>query len=194
MKEFLALREAARVRRDKIIKQATQEYEDTIHAIAALADDLLGAEPNRRTTAEAVNSLVPEDGTFTTGDIMDALEKSEPGRIWNERAVGNQLSRLRDKGIIKRIRRAKRTERAVYVRVGVEYEKGRFDDMTLRQVIAVVLTEQGPLKVTELTIAVLEGGYDTIMNRKSFRRAVDTELKAHKQFARDSDGKWSLVK
>lgn len=191
MKEFQALKEAARVRRDKIIKQANADYEATIKRIAELADDLLGVEPNRKTTADVVNSVIPSDGTFNTGDIMAALEKTDPGRIWNERAVVNHIARLREKNVIKRVRRARRSERAVYARIGVEYETPPLDDLTLMQVIAQVLSRNGPLRIAELAVATLEAGYDTVMSPKSFRHTMVTEMKAHDQFAKDGD-KWRV--
>jgi DNA-binding transcriptional ArsR family regulator len=104
-------------------------------------------------------------------------------RIRNERAVVNHIARLREKGIVKRVRRARRSERAVYARVGVEYETPPFDDMTLAQVIAEVLSKREPLRVAELALAVLEAGYDTVMSSKSFRPGD--------QFVRDGN-KWSL--
>ncbi len=189
--EFSTLKEAARVRRDKIVKQANADYEATIKRITELADDLLGVEPNRKTTADVVNTVIPSDGTFTTGDIMLALESADPGRIWNERAVINHIARLREKNIIKRVRRAERSERAVYARIGVEYKTPPLDDLTLAQVIEQVLSNREPLRVAEVAVAVLALGYDTIMSHKSFLHTVDTELKAHDQFCQDA-GKWRM--
>ncbi|MDP6558243.1 MAG: hypothetical protein QGG71_26505 [Pirellulaceae bacterium] len=192
MKEFSALRTKARERRDKAIKRARDEYAETLVRIANLEQDLVGRDSSTHLKiSEAIERVIPDDRTFTTVDVIAGLEALDPGRVWRKRSIDNHISRLRDKGLVRRIKKSKNTEPAVYARMGVEVEAVPFEDMTLPEVIAATLAE--PMTQTELVVAIMEAGYDTTMSRRALRDAVGMELrKARKRFSADH-GKWSLL-
>ena len=101
MNEFIALRTLARDKRDKAIALAKSEYAATLVDIARLEQDLLGKESSRhRKISALIESVIPRDRTFTTVDIMTALESLDPGRVCRKRSIDNHLSRLRDRGSV----------------------------------------------------------------------------------------------
>ena len=176
MKEFIALRARARDKRDKAIAHAKTEYESTLVQIAALEQDLLGRESSRHKKISAcVESVIPNDRPFTTVDILAGLEAIDPGRVWRKRSIDNHLSRLRDRGLVRRMRKSKGLEPALYVRVGADVAKLPFEDMTLPEVIRAVLTQ--PMTQTELVVRMLEAGYETTMSKPMLRNAVGVELR-----------------
>jgi hypothetical protein len=186
MNEFIALRARARQKRDKLIASARREYAQTLVQIAALEQDLLGKESSRHKRVSAsVESVIPSDRTFTTVDVMTALEALDPGRVWRKRSVDNHLSRLRERGLVRRIKKSRTNEPAVYARVGVQVAPLPFQDLTLGQVIKAVLVR--PMTATELVVAMLEAGYETSMTPNALRNAVGVELR--KAFKRDG-AKW----
>lgn len=189
MNEFTKLRERAREKRDRLIASTKREYEATLVQIAALEQDLLGRESSRHQKLSAcIESAIPSDRPFTVADIHTALEARDPGRVWRKRSIDNHLSRLRAKGLVRRLQKSKGPMPAQYVRAGVTVQEGPFGDMTLRQVIAAVLTH--PMTQTEIVVRMLEAGYETTMKRGALRNAVGTELRKG-GFKADAVGKWS---
>jgi hypothetical protein len=174
--EFIALRTRARDKRDKAIAVARREYEAALVSIAALEQDLLGTHPTgRKNISSAIEAVIPRETTFTTVDLMAALEASDSTRNWHKRSVDWTLSRLREKGIVKRLKRASIHEPAVYVRADVNAKAVPLDDMTLLQVIGNVLTK--PMTSMEVVVAVLEAGWQTSMSRTNMRNHVVRTLK-----------------
>ena len=97
MKEFSAIRKAARSKRDTAIKRARDEYAATLKRIAELEQDILGRDPSdHRSMASCITSLIASDRTCTTVDIMAGLEAMDPGKVWRKRSIDNQISILRD--------------------------------------------------------------------------------------------------
>lgn len=189
MKEFNALRAKARDRRDKALADIRKEYEATLVQIAALEQDLLGKVSTRyRKISTAIESLIPREGSFSTHDIMAGLEAIDPTRNWRKRSLDSYLSRLRDKGIIKRVRRATIHEPALYAMADTDVAS-KADDRTLVQFIRAVLSH--PMTTTEVTVAVLEAGFHTAMTRKNLRSTISRELKA--DGCRCLGGRWTLA-
>lgn len=187
--EFIALRARARDRRDKAITKARDEYAATLATIAGLEQDLLGKETSRHKLISAsIDSVLPTDRTFTTVDVMAALEALDPGRVWRKRSIDWQIARLRKKGIVRRLKRSSNTEPAKYVRVGAAVEKLPFEDMRLPEVIAAVLTR--PMRPTEIVVAMREQGYESSMSNNALRDYVGRELRAG-EFRRGADGRWT---
>lgn len=187
MNEFSKLRERARIKRDKLIAQARSEYAATLVQIAALEQDLLGKESSRHKKISAsIESVIPSDRTFTTVDIMAGLEAIDPGRVWRKRSIDNHISRLRERGLVRRVKKSQGTDPAVYVRNGVEVPARPFEDMTLTQVVRASLTR--PMTATEVTVAMIEAGYETTMTRKALMDAVGVELR--KGPFENRGGKW----
>jgi hypothetical protein len=188
MNEFIALRARARDKRDKLIAEARKDYEATLVTIASLEQDLLGRESSRHKRISAsVESAIPRDRPFTTVDIMTSLEAIDPGRVWRKRSVDSHIARLRERGLVRRMRRAKSTEPAQYVRCGVEVERLPFEGMTLAEVIRAVLTK--PMTQTELVVRMVEAGYDSTMTKPALRNAVGVELR--KGGFGNEGGKWT---
>jgi len=184
--EFIALRARARAKRDKLIAEARSEYEYQLVQIAKLEQDLLGKVSSRyKKISAAIESVLPLDRTFTTEDVMAALEALDPRRAWRKRSIDNHISRLRERGLVKRIKRSNVRECAVYARVEFPVKVSPLGDMTLLQAIGTVMTR--PMTTTEIVVAVLESGYETTMPRSVFRNAVTKELgRVYLQ----RDGKW----
>ncbi len=181
---------ARREKRDKAIALARSDYEATLVQIATLEQDLLGKESSRHKQISAcVESVIPRDRSFSTVDVMTSLEALDPGRVWRKRSVDSHISRLRERGLVRRMRKAKGTEPAVYVRVGATVPKLAFEDMTLPEVIRAVLDR--PMTQTELAVRMLEAGYDTTMEPRALRNAVGVELR--KGGFRSEAGKWAAV-
>jgi hypothetical protein len=134
-------------------------------------------------------ALRARDEPFTTADILASLEALDPGRVWRRRSVDSHISRLRERGLVRRIKRATTRERASYARVGVPVTESPFGDMTLAQVIRAVLT--CPMTATELTVRMLEAGYETTMGKKALRDAVGVELR--KGGFSNQGGKWAAA-
>jgi hypothetical protein len=191
MEAFAELRRQARLKRDKAIDQARRDYAETLARIAGLEQDLLGREMSGHHKISAcIERVIPTDREFTAVDILTGLEAMDPGRIWRKRSVDSHISRLRKRGIVRRISRSRGSEPAVYARLGVQVAPRPFQDMTMREVIRTVLAEK-PLTQTELVVAMLESGYYTTMTRQALRNAVGMELRKDGEF-RKADGKWTL--
>lgn len=194
MNAFNELRKQAREKRDKAIEVARDEYAATLRRIAELEQDLLGRDsPAHKTIAACIDSVIPTDRAFTTVDIMAALEALEPRRVWRKRSLDSHISRLRERGLVRRVKRSQNQQPAVYARVGVETEPLPFEDMTLAEVVKEVLGARGPMRQTELVVAMMESGYQTTMKPKGLRNAVGKILAKDKQAFRQSGGKWAVA-
>ena len=177
MDAFNFLRKQARERRDKAIQQARDEYAATLVRIAALEQDLLGRDPSsHRSIAACIDSVIPTDRPFTTADIMASLEALDPRRNWRKRSLDSLIYRLRERGIVRRLRKARNDKLALYVRVGVQVERLAFEDMTLAEVVEEMLRD-GAKDATEIVVSMLEAGYETSMGPKQLRDAVGVVLK-----------------
>lgn len=172
--KFNALRTIARERRDKALAEIQADYAANILAIGKLEQSLCGkrSNPVKQITA-IIESAIPADKSFTTDDLLAALEAKEPGRAWRKKSLNNYISRLRCRGVIKRLSKASGTEPAVYVRAEVGPEH---DSRPLGDYIGEVLVR--PMTATEVTLAILEAGFKSRMPRHAIRKYVASELKA----------------
>ena len=182
------LRQAARDRRDKLIAKARAEYEATLSKIASIEQDLLGREPtNPRSIASCVSSVIPRDETFTSADVVRRLEALDPRRPWRKRSVDHTIQRLRSKGFVRRLSKAKRgtnhAEPAVYVRAGAQTDSHPFAEMTLADVLYATL-EGKSLTTTELIVTIREAGYRSTMSHKRLRDHVAGHAERRKVSAR----------
>lgn len=193
MQEFIALRKKARDIRDHVIASAREEYERTLVEIAKLEQTIYRKLPPReRKVSASIDHVIPADREFSTLDVMTALEALDPTRVWQKRAVANYICSLHTKGLIRRTKRHGKRSPAIYVRVGVDVPKRPFEDMTLTQVVAVVLGDRA-MTPTELVVAMLEAGFDTGMAKKVLRHEVYMAMRNDPaSFRRDGD-KWSSV-
>lgn len=195
MNDFTPLRKRALAKRDAAIAQARKEYAETLAAISALEQDLCGKESSRhKKMSVCIERCIPADREFTTLDIMAGLEALDPTRVWRMRSIHSHLSRLRDKGIIRRIKRHRNLEPAVYARNDVAVAPLPFQGMTLTQAIESILVK--PMTATAITVALLEGGWETSMARKALLNAVSVKLRSggfQSEGGRNGkNAKWSL--
>ena len=93
---------------------------------------------------------------------------------------------------MRRIRKSKNTEPAVFARVRVEVESVPFQDMTLPEVIAATLVKPGgrELTVTELAAHFSEAGYETSITGKALRTAIGAELRRYPERICQDGSKW----
>jgi hypothetical protein len=189
MKEFLALRLKARQRRNTLIEVANAEYEATLLQIATLERGLLDKLPKPpRSVAAFVNSVMPKTGTFTYLDIKASLESLDPGRVWKERTIHGHLSKLRMRGIIRRLKRSTSTGYAVYTKAEHPVKVQPLDDMSLAQCIRTVLRE--PMTATEIMVAVTELGFRSTMSPRPLLRYIGALLR--KGNFKKSCNKWMV--
>ena len=188
MNEFNALRTRARAKRDAAVAEAHKDCEATLLSIAKLEQDLLGKVSNRfRKTSAAIESVIPRDRSFTVHDLLAALEASAPGRTWELRSVNNQITRLRKRGIVQRLKRATIHEPAVYTREAEPAAVNALGDATLAEVIRAVVVR--PMNAPQIITAVLDAGYQTSMTRGALLRHVVRALRQGAIVL--ADGKWT---
>lgn len=187
MREFIALRAKARERMDLAVAAAKREYEATLLAIANLEQDLVGRESSRhKMISTSINNVLPRDRTFTVVDIVTSLEAVDPTRHWRKRSVDCHISRLREMGILRRIKKSQGREPAVYAVADLDVPRLPFEGLTLGQSVAKVLVR--PMSAIEVTVALIEQGHHTTMKKPYLRNAVEQELR-HGAFKRVG-GKW----
>lgn len=193
MKEFIELRRKAREKRDRAIGQARKDYSETLVRIAALEQDLLGRDlSSHKQISACIDRVIPTDREFTTVDIMTALEALDSARTWRKRSVDSHISRLRERGLVRRVRKARKTEPAIYARAGVKTAPRAFEGQTLKQVIEGTLAG-GAMTQTELAVAMLEAGYETTMTPRAFRTAVGVVLRGNAGRFRQESVKWGVA-
>lgn len=189
MQAFNELRKRARDKRDKAIALIRQDYDQTLARIAALEQDILGRDlSTHRTISSCINAAIPNDRPFTIPDVLHALEAADPRRVWRKRSIENHMSRLRERGVVRRLRKHRGVESAVYVCNGVDVEAEPFEDKTLSDVVAEVLGNRR-MTITELAVAVLEAGYVTTMNDRTLRTSIGVILR--KGAFKLEGGKWA---
>jgi hypothetical protein len=183
---FAALRAQARDRRDKEISHARAEYEVSLSQISELEQRLLGKIDQRRlATSAAIERVIPRDEPFTVPDIMAALESFDPSRVWPMATVRRHVTALRNKGLVRRVKRHKVNEPATYVRSEGASER-EVEEKDLRQLILETVTS--PMRTAEVCAALLEAGYKTKMIPGHFRTTVIRRLKT--AGFKEWGGKW----
>ncbi len=194
MKEINALRKRAIERRNRAIAKARADYKATLTRLAELEQDLYGIKPvAHKTVAACIDSVIPSDRAFTTADVMAGLEALDNGREWRKRSIDNHLSRLRERGIVKRVKRARKGNLAIYARADLDMEPVAFQDMELWEVMALILRDSDePMTAIELTVALIEAGYETSMTRQHLRNTVGRMLAERGEFERDGEA-WGLA-
>lgn len=189
MEAFNDLRRAARERRDKIINQARDEYDATLKTVAALELRITGRTLSKKQSiAACVNSLIPDDASFTSQDILLGLEALAPHRHWRRRDVNHCIRQLHARGVLRRISRARVGSRhhcipAVYVRAGIEVKADPFGDMQFSDVLYKLLRGR-TMRIAELVVAALEAGYRTNQRPRDLRHYAGRVLRSDQRFKR----------
>lgn len=147
----------------------------------------MGRDSSRhKKISSCIESVIPRDRPFSTLDVLASLEALDPGRVWRKRSIDNHISRLRERGLIHRLRRATTHEPALYARDGVKASVAPTGDMKLKDVIRAVLLR--PMTTTEVAVSVMEAGYHSTMAKTALRNHITRELR-HGGFKRDG-AKW----
>lgn len=184
---FAALRTRAREQRDNAIAHIRAEYQANLLQIAELEQRLLGRiDPRRVKTSAAIERVIPRDEPFTVADLMASLEGLDAGRVWPKASVHRHITKLRHLGLVRRVKRHKVNEPAVYARTDGAV-KTEAEDKNLRQVIRETVTH--PMRTAEVVVALLEGGYKTKMIPGHFRTTVIRQLR--QLGLRERGGKWA---
>ena len=101
MKEFQAIRKAALTKRDAAIKRARDEYRATLVRVSELEQDILGRDPSGfQSISASIDRVIPSDSTFTTVDIMAALEAlDKPSKFveWGFGHCGHRILLVSDR-------------------------------------------------------------------------------------------------
>jgi hypothetical protein len=192
MQAFTDIRRKAIEKRDRAIAQARREYAETLARIAALEQDVLGRDPsNHKTISSCINRVLPSDREFTVIDVLAGLEGLDPGRVWRRRSVDSHIFRLIERGVVRRVRKSRGTEPAIYARVGLKLPKRPFENKTLPEAIAEVLGEKA-MTPAEIAVALLDAGYETVQTPRSLQTHIRVELRKGR-FKREGK-KWGLSK
>lgn len=193
MDAFKELRRQAREKRDKAVNKARTEYDSALVRIASLEQDILGQDTSSHTTiASCINSVIPTDRTFTNQEIMASLEAMDDTRQWRKRSVDNHIIRLREKGIVRRVKRSQGDNPAIYARSDFDTDGGPLEDMTLIEVLEKVMAGREPMRIMELMMATLEAGYQSVMNRASLRTHIRISMNKKPDRFICVGGKWRL--
>lgn len=190
MNQFSTLRALARQNRDKVIERAQADYEQRLIVINKLERELTGGVTYRYQKLTAcVEHAIPTDREFTIVDVMTALLALDDSRRWSRGGIHKHLATLRQKGLIRRLKKGRRGESAVFVRTGVAVKARPFEDMSLSEVLAQVLGNRH-MNATELTVAVLEAGYESNQNRRKLRMTIGNKLRLEAERFKKQGDKW----
>jgi hypothetical protein len=130
---------------------------------------------------------------FSLAEIIAGLEAMDDRRDWQPSHVVSHLGRLRVLGIIRRLKRPKRGEPALYISSDAATEQGiEREEPTLKESIATILQAKR-LMATEIVVLLLEGGYKTAMKPHKLRLVVAAVLRENPQLFTPSGDKWRLA-
>lgn len=186
-KHFAALRAQARDRRDKATAKIIEEYHASLSQINELERRLCGpADPTRLSVSAAVERVLPVGEPFSVADIIAALEGLDPSRLWRKTSVCRHITWLRNRGLVRRVKRHTVKSGAVYMRTSANEPGIVTEEKTVRALIDEVMTK--PMRIAEVCAAVLAAGHKTSMIPGHFRTHVIRRLK--EAGFRERDGKW----
>jgi hypothetical protein len=122
---------------------------------------------------------------------MATLQAMDDSRAWSKPKVWNHIAKLRRKGLTRRTKLHSYNEPAMYVRSDVETPERPFANMSLNEVVQQVLADKQMTEL-ELTVAVLEAGYESKRTRRELREAIRQTLKKDERYMKDGE-KWSAL-
>lgn len=198
MDAYDQLRQQARKKRDAVIMSARRECRDSIRKIDAISRRLSQAALKRRAKPgqpiiEMICDLIPQDRTFTFGEIVEQLQDADPGRDFNVPSLRTFFQKLRDRGIIRRVSKVD-GGCVLWAATGHVIPDGPFGAMSLVDVAELVLRDAGPLWPTELVLTIQERGYRTDADPRKLLNSLQTSLKRNRErFVCDEDRRWGLA-
>jgi hypothetical protein len=195
MEAFNELRIKAREVRDRSIAQAREDYDVALRRITELEASL---NREAKTTAKAIwkciESVMPRDRSFEVPELIASLEALYPQRAWTSKIVNHRIGHLCKRGLVRRLKRSNGRDSAVYARMGVGDAEAVTDEPLMIDRLGAILRARGPMDITALTVALIEGGYRTKASGVVLRNNAGHLLRRYPdRFARQGE-KWSLVK
>jgi hypothetical protein len=137
---------------------------------------------------------MPTDRPFRCRDVLQALETTQPWRLWSIGPVLSAVAKLRARGIIKHHSKRHsgkgRDELTQYVVVGASVGPAEpFVDTAFPDALYAVVKGKS-LTLSEVGVAPLESGWRSVMSPKNLRQQIAPVLCRDGRFRRDGD-KWS---
>lgn len=197
MDAYETLRRQAQDKRDAAIMAARKECRDSIRKINAISCRVGQVTPKRRATPgqpiiEMICDLIPQDRTFTFGEIVEQLQAVDPGRDFNLPSLRTFFQKLRDRGMIRRVSKVD-GGCVLWAAAGFHVTDSPFGAMSLVDVAEAVLRDAGPLWPTELVLTIRERGYRSDADPRKLLNSLQSSLKRNRErFACGDDGRWSV--
>jgi hypothetical protein len=200
MDPFKILRQQAATKRDAAVKAARAEYRNSCRLIDELAQSLpvkpatVRRRNGRQPIIELIADVMPKDKAFTIRDIMEGLRLAHPLREFHEPTVRTFFSRLIEQGMIRKLRKGDRGF-ILWAAAGSQLaDDGPLSALSIADATETVLRSRGPLKATELVVAIQEQGYRSGANPRKLLNSLKQAYKRNgHRFAIAADGKWASV-
>jgi hypothetical protein len=200
--KYELLREAARRKRDVLIREVRADYQRELLAIKRLRDSLeesprgkrgpkskLG--PRQRSMIELVREYMPRDRQFTVAEIRDKLAEVEPFRRFYRATLRTTFANLKREGSIKRVRRIGKGQ-VLWEAVETAPRYTPFEALLMPDAAYAVLAENGPMRCVEIAVALQERGYRRDANPRTLCNSLLATLKRNVgRFRCGEDGKWA---
>lgn len=201
MDAYDALRKAARDKRDSAIHKARAEYQDTLKAIRSLKAGITGQPqqdyrkhtlPKRRKVIDVICESMPSERLFTAKELWDLVQAECPERPCGRDTIRVLMHTLKDEGVIERVRRD--AGNVVWWRKLKDRRDGlAFEAMLLSDASAVVLGDEGPMRMMDLVFRLQARGYRPDANPRGLLRSLDRTLKRNAvRFAVDAERRWGV--
>lgn len=191
MTAFDELKRQAAAKRDAAIQAAREEYRDTLRSLDGLRCKLTPKHKRRRSGVplhERILQAIPRDSCFTVPDIESWL-----GLDYSDHdLIRSTLNRMMKRGVIKRMRRSRCREVAIFAAAEYGPSANQWDDMTLIEAAETVLRDLGrPVSAVALTVELVERGYTPTTDEKAMLKSLRDAMRRKPQF-RESGGQWTV--
>lgn len=121
------------------------------------------------------------------------MTAANPGRSIALPSVRSEFTKLIDRGIIRRVRKAA-NGCVLWAAAECEVVEEPIMAMTIPNAIAAILEERGPLTSAEIVVGLKERGYRPETEPRVLLISVRDAFKRNRgRFARADDGRWSVV-
>jgi len=190
MNHFQELKRIAAAKRDKAIRQARREYDETIQRIAEL-EGVLRNKPQRRrrnarkeTLTDLIYRLLPDDKPVSVNDVCGLIRSEDPDRTFTVPTIRTILNRMKQEGQIKQVADAGGTRRALFALPDAKYNPAKTMTAWAREVIE---ANGGPMQAVEIMVAMTEAGYEMQAPPAESVKHLERELRKSARFDRAND-------
>jgi hypothetical protein len=198
MDTFEQLRIEATQRRDEAITAARNEYNLTVKRINALRRQMTGQKPatlkttDERTIGERVFETLPRDRIFTVPQVVDLMHASYAGCRFKTESIRAQFPILAAKGAVRKV--CRKNGQVWWAARELETPDSPFGAMTVADICEQLFAELGPMRVTEVVLAMRERGYRLDDKPQHTAAVVLRALTRYTgRFERGGDGRWSAA-